>query len=80
MLFLAILTWIMLLAMGVPSSLLLGIQASLFNFISYLGAGAGAGLILLMALPLGTTTLLITLDLYTVIHIGGIFQDKLPGT
>ena len=70
MLFLAILTWIMLLAMGVPSSLLLGIQAGLFNFIPYLGAIAGAVPILLMALPLGTATLLITLGLYTVIHIG----------
>jgi predicted PurR-regulated permease PerM len=70
MLVLAILTWIMLVAMHVPSALLLGIQAGLFNFIPYLGAVVGAAPILLMALPLGTTTLLITLGLYTVIHIG----------
>jgi predicted PurR-regulated permease PerM len=70
MLVLATLTWIMLVAMGVASPLLLGIQAGLFNFIPYLGAVVGAGPILLMALPLGTTTLLITLGLYAVIHIG----------
>jgi predicted PurR-regulated permease PerM len=70
MLFLAILTWIMLLAMGVSSPLLLGIQAGLFNFIPYLGAVVGAGPILLMTLPLGTATLLITLGLYMIIHIG----------
>jgi len=68
MLFLAILTWIMLAAMGVRSPLLLGVQAGLFNFVPYLGAVVGAVPILLMALPLGTTTLLITLGLYTVIH------------
>ncbi len=70
MLFLAILTSIMLLAMHVRSPLLLGIQAGLFNFIPYLGAVVGAGPILLMALPLGTTALLITLGLYTAIHVG----------
>ena len=70
MLVLAILTWIMLVAMGVRSPLLLGIQAGLFDFIPYLGAVIGAGPILLMALPLGTTTLLTTLGLYAVIHIG----------
>ena len=70
MLFLAILTWIMLMALGVHSPLLLGIQAGLFDFVPYLGAVVGAGPILLMALPLGTTTLLITLGLYAVIHVG----------
>jgi predicted PurR-regulated permease PerM len=70
MLLLAVLTSIMLAALGVPSPLLLGIQAGLFNFIPYLGAIIGAGPILLMALPLGTTTLLIVLGLFTVIHIG----------
>jgi predicted PurR-regulated permease PerM len=70
MLLLAMLTWIMLLAMGVGSPLLLGIQAGLFNFVPYLGAVVGAVPILLMALPFGTTTWLITLGLYTVIHVG----------
>jgi predicted PurR-regulated permease PerM len=70
MLILAILTWIMLVAMNVPSALLLGIQAGLFEFVPYLGALVGAGPILLMTLPFGTTTLLTTLGLYTVIHIG----------
>jgi predicted PurR-regulated permease PerM len=70
MVFLAILTSIMLAAMGVPNSLLLGIQAGLFNFVPYLGAIVAAGPILLMTLPLGTTTLLIVLGLYTVIHVG----------
>jgi predicted PurR-regulated permease PerM len=70
MLLLAILTAIMLTVLGVPSPLLLGIQAGLFNFIPYLGAIIGAVPILLISLPLGTTTLLIVLGLYTVIHIG----------
>jgi predicted PurR-regulated permease PerM len=70
MLALAILTWIMLVAMNVPSALLLAVQAGLFNFIPYLGAVVGAGPILLMSLPLGTTTVLITLGLYAVIHVG----------
>lgn len=70
MVFLALLTWIMLVAMAVPSPILLGIQAGLFDFIPYLGAVVGAGPILLMAMPLGTTTLLITLGLYAVIHVG----------
>jgi predicted PurR-regulated permease PerM len=70
MLLLAVLTSIMLAALGVANPLLLGIQAGLFNFIPYLGAIVGGGPILLMALPLGTTTLLIVLGLYVVIHIG----------
>ena len=70
MLLLAVLTSIMLAALGVPNPLLLGIQAGLFNFIPYLGAIIAAGPILLMTLPLGTTTLLIVLGLYTVIHVG----------
>lgn len=70
MLLLAVLTSIMLVALGVPNPLLLGIQAGLFNFVPYLGAIVAAGPILLMTLPLGTTTLLIVLGLYTVIHVG----------
>ena len=69
MLLLAILTWIALLALGVPSSLLLGIQAGLFEFIPYLGSVIGAVPILLMALPLGTTILVVTLGLYVIIHL-----------
>ena len=68
MLLLAILTGIMLVAMGVPSPLLLGIQAGLFEFIPYLGAVVGAVPILLLALPLGNFTLWVTLGLYAVIH------------
>ena len=67
---LAVLTVIMLAALGVPSPVLLGIQAGLFNFIPYLGAVIAGAPILLMTLPLGTTTLLIVLGLYTVIHVG----------
>jgi predicted PurR-regulated permease PerM len=70
MLVLALLTWIMLATMEVPSALLLGIQAGLFNFIPYLGSIVGAGPILLMALPLGTTTVLISLGIYCAIHVG----------
>jgi predicted PurR-regulated permease PerM len=70
MVLLAILTSIMLAAFGVPSPLLLGIQAGLLNFVPYLGAIVAAGPILLMTLPLGTTTLLIVLGIYAVIHVG----------
>jgi predicted PurR-regulated permease PerM len=70
MLLLAVLTAVMLAALGVPSPVLLGIQAGLFNFVPYLGAVIAGAPILLMALPLGTTTLLIVLGLYTVIHVG----------
>jgi predicted PurR-regulated permease PerM len=70
MLLLAVLTSIMLALVGVPSPVLLGIQAGLFNFIPYLGAIIAGAPILLMTLPLGTTTLLIVLGLYTVIHVG----------
>ncbi|MEJ2434248.1 MAG: AI-2E family transporter, partial [Pseudolabrys sp.] len=61
MLLLAVLTVIMLAALGVPSPVLLGIQAGLFNFVPYLGAIIAGVPILLMTLPLGTTTLLIVL-------------------
>ena len=70
MLLLAALTWIVLLATGVPNALLLAIQAGLFDFIPYLGAIIGGVPILLMALPLGPATLSITLGLFTVIHVG----------
>lgn len=70
MLLLTVLTTIMLAALGVPSPVLLGIQAGLFNFVPYLGAIIAGAPILLMTLPLGTTTLLIVLGLYTVIHVG----------
>jgi predicted PurR-regulated permease PerM len=70
MLLLAVLTWIMLFAIGVPNALLLAIQAGLFNFIPYLGAVIGGVPILLMALPLDNATLLLTLVLFTVIHVG----------
>ena len=61
MLLLAVLTIIMLAIFGVPSPVLLGIQAGLFNFVPYLGAVIAVGPILLMTLPLGTTTLLVVL-------------------
>jgi len=68
MVLLAILTWIILVAVGVPSPLLLGVQAGLFEFIPYLGAVVGAIPILLLALPLGSFTLWTALGLYAVIH------------
>jgi predicted PurR-regulated permease PerM len=68
MVLLAILTWIVLVAIGVPSPLLLGIQAGLFEFIPYLGAVVGAIPILLLALPLGSFTLWTALGLFAVIH------------
>lgn len=69
MLLMAILTSVQLVALHVPSPFLLGVQAGLLEFIPYLGSVVALGPILLMALPLGTTTLLITLGLYTAIHI-----------
>jgi predicted PurR-regulated permease PerM len=68
MVLLAILTAIALMVMRVPSPVLLGIQAGLFEFIPYLGAVVGAVPILLLALPLGTFTLWTTLGLFAVIH------------
>jgi|HubBroStandDraft_6_1064221.scaffolds.fasta_scaffold220296_2 predicted PurR-regulated permease PerM len=68
MVLLAILTAIALVAMGVPSPVLLGVQAGLFEFIPYLGAVIGAVPILLLALPLGSFTLWVTLAIYAVIH------------
>jgi predicted PurR-regulated permease PerM len=44
-------------------------QAGLFNFIPYLGAVIGGVPVLLMALPLGGAGVLVTLSLYTVIHV-----------
>ena len=70
MVLLAFLTWIMLVALGIPSPVLLALQAGLFNFIPYLGAVVGAAPILLMALPLGLSTTLIALSVFTVIHAG----------
>jgi len=69
MLVLAMLTWIMLVIMGVPSAFLLGMQAGLFNFVPYLGAVIGGVPVLLMALQLGVAGVLVTLGLYTVIHV-----------
>jgi predicted PurR-regulated permease PerM len=70
MLLLAILTWIVLFAVGVPNAALLAIQAGLFNFVPYLGAVGGGVPILLMALPLGITPMLVALGLFTLIHVG----------
>jgi predicted PurR-regulated permease PerM len=68
MVLLAILTGIALVALRVPSPLLLGVQAGLFEFVPYLGAVVGAVPILLLALPLGSFTLWTALGLYAVIH------------
>jgi len=69
MLILALLTWIALLALGVPSSLLLGIQTGLLEFIPYLGSVIAAIPILLIALPLGTFTVVVALGLYAIFHM-----------
>ncbi len=68
MVLLAILTGIVLVVLRVPSPILLGIQAGLFEFVPYLGAVVGAVPILLLALPLGSFTLWTALGLYAVIH------------
>ena len=68
MVLLAILTGIALMVLRVPSPLLLGVQAGLFEFIPYLGAVVGAIPILLLALPLGSVTLWTALGLFAVIH------------
>lgn len=69
MLLLAVLTWIVLLTLGVPSSLLLGFQTGLLEFIPYLGSVIAAVPIFLMALPLGNFTVVVTLGLYAILHI-----------
>ncbi len=69
MLLLALLTWIALLALGVPSSFLLGIQTGLLEFIPYLGSVIAAVPVFLMALPLGTFTVVVALGLYAILHI-----------
>jgi predicted PurR-regulated permease PerM len=69
MLLLAALTWIALLALGVPSSLLLGIQTGLLEFIPYLGSVIAAVPIFLIALPLGTFTVVVALGLYAILHM-----------
>jgi predicted PurR-regulated permease PerM len=68
MVLLAVLTAIALMVLRVPSPILLGIQAGLFEFIPYLGAVVGAVPILLLALPLGSFTLWTALGLFAVIH------------
>ncbi len=70
MLLLAGLTWVALLALGVPNALLLAVQAGLFNFVPYLGAIVAAGPILLMSLPLGIATTSASLALFALIHVG----------
>jgi predicted PurR-regulated permease PerM len=69
MLLLAVLTWIALLALGVPSSFLLGIQTGLLEFIPYLGSVIAAVPVFLMALPLGNFTVVVALALYAILHI-----------
>jgi predicted PurR-regulated permease PerM len=69
MLLLAVLTSIALLALRVPSPLLLGVQTGLFEFIPYLGSVIAAVPIALMALPLGTTTLTVALGIYVILHV-----------
>ena len=69
MLILALLTWIALLALGVPSSFLLGIQTGLLEFIPYLGSVIAAIPIFLIALPLGTFTVVVALALYAIFHM-----------
>jgi predicted PurR-regulated permease PerM len=69
MLLLAILTWIALLVLGVPSSLLLGLQTGLLEFIPYVGSVIAAVPIFLIALPLGTFTVVVALGLYVILHI-----------
>jgi predicted PurR-regulated permease PerM len=68
MVLLAVLTAIALMVLRVPSPVLLGIQAGLFEFIPYLGAVVGAIPILLLALPLGSFRLWSALGLFAVIH------------
>ena len=69
MLLLAVLTWIALLALRVPGSLLLGVQTGLLEFIPYLGSVIAAVPIFLIALPLGTFTTVVALELYAILHM-----------
>ena len=69
MLLLALLTWIVLLALGVPNSLLLGVQTGLLEFIPYLGSVIAVVPIILVALPLGAFTLVVALGVYVILHV-----------
>ncbi len=69
MLLLALSTWIALLALGVPSPFLLGIQTGLLEFIPYLGSVIETVPVSLMALPLGTFTVVVALGLYASLSL-----------
>lgn len=69
MMLLGVLTVLALSALGVPNALLLGIQAGLLTFVPYLGAIVGGVPIMLIALPLGSTTTLMALGIYVLIHM-----------
>lgn len=52
-----------------PSSLLLGFQPGLLEFIPYLGSVIAAVPIFLITLPLGTFKVIVALGLFAILHI-----------
>jgi predicted PurR-regulated permease PerM len=60
--------WAVLYLIGLPGSFLLGLQAGLSNFIPYLGPIVAAVPIGLVAMPLGVSTTIWSIVIYTVIQ------------
>jgi predicted PurR-regulated permease PerM len=60
--------WIALYLIGLPGPFVLGLQAGLSNFIPYLGPIVAAIPIALVAMPLGVSTLVWALVIYTIIQ------------
>lgn len=60
--------WVTLYLVGLPGAFLLGAQAGLSNFIPYLGPILAAIPIALVAMPLGPSTLIWAVGLYTVVQ------------
>ncbi len=61
--------WLAFLAIGMPSALILAIQAALFNFIPYLGPFIGALPIVLVALPQGTEMLMWAMGIFVLAQL-----------
>ncbi|MCP4620328.1 MAG: AI-2E family transporter [Bradyrhizobium sp.] len=61
-------TWLALYLIGLPGPFVLGLQAGLSNFIPYLGPIVAAVPIALVAMPLGVSTLVWAVVIYTIIQ------------
>lgn len=68
MLLMTVLVWLALYFIGIPGAPLLGIQAGVSNFIPYLGPIAASFPIALVAMPLGLTTVITAVAVYTAVQ------------